>query len=100
MDYTIHNIKTFVCLAPKKHTAHKTMRALCFKHNKAFYRVYKSPPDKCSALCGLLNVNLMAVDFTNYRKADRRFSFYGWIQNSQTAIFLLTAWQGYIAKYP
>ena len=89
MDYTIHNIKTFVCLAPKKHTAHKTMRASCVKHEQALYRVYK-PPDQRRTLGGLLNVPLMAVDFTNYRKLDRHFIF----------IRRLSAWQCYIAKYP
>ena len=88
MDIHVHNIKTFVGLvyAPKRHTAHKTMRA------------------QCVALGGLLNVPLMAVDFTNYREIDCffyliryhsgcRLNFDGWL-------IYLTAWQCYIAKYP
>ena len=103
MDY-VHNIKTFVSLtyAPKRHTAHKTMRVPCVKHGKALYRAYK-PPGKCLTLGGLLNVFPMAVDFTNYREIDCRFyliryqgcrfSYGGWL-------IYLTAWQCYIAKYP
>ena len=103
MDYTVHNIKTFVCLAPKKHTAHKTMRAQCVKHEKALCRVYKPPPDQRRALGGLLNVVFMAVDFTNYRETDRHFlftrchsgyHFYG------CRLIYLSTWQCYIAKYP
>jgi len=104
MDITVLNIKTFCCLfsAPDRHTVHKTKRAPCFPHGQAL-RWAKPPPEK-RALCGLLNVSLMAVDFTNYRETDRYFlcicgchrdySLYGG--------FLInhSAWQCYIAKYP
>ena len=94
MDFTIHDIKTFVCLrsAPKKHTKHKTMRTPCPRHGQALRRLHKPLPGKCPVLCGLLNVSLMAVDFANYRKTGRRFLF--------IADSLLSDWQCYIAKYP
>ena len=105
MGIFIHNIKTFVCLAPKKHTAHKTMRVPCFKRGQALYRVYKPPPDLCRTLGGLLNVPLMAVDFTNFRKADRLFIFIRCLSGNRFIYgcwltYLLSAWQCYIAKYP
>jgi hypothetical protein len=105
MDIFIRNIKTFVCLAPKKHTAHKTMKAPCFKHGQALYRVYRPPPDQCRAFGGLLNVPLMAVDFTNYRETDCRFLFIRYSSGCRfyfgcLLIYPLSAWQCYIAKYP
>ena len=117
MDISVHSIKAFVCLAPKKHTATKTKRALRIKRGQALYRVKALPrlhgragreasdqPDKRRALCGLLNANLMAVDFANYRETERLFLLmrylsvccfhYGW------RLIHLSAWQCYIAKYP
>jgi hypothetical protein len=103
MDISVHSIKAFVSLAPKKHTATKTMRAPRAKRGQALYRV-KAPPDKRRTLCGLLNANLMAVDFTSYRETGRLFLLmrylsvccfhYGW------RLIHLSAWQCYIAKYP
>ena len=72
MDISIHNIKTFVCLAPQKHTATKTMRVPRVKRGQVLYRG-KAPPYKRRTLCGLLNANLMAVDFTSYRETGRLF---------------------------
>jgi len=85
MDFIVHDIKAFGCLAsaPKRHTIHKTMRTPRLKRGQALI--------KCPVLCGLLNVNLMAVDFANYRRTGRRFLFIS---------LTLFAWQCYIAKYP
>jgi len=88
MDINVHNIKTFVSLAhaPERHTAHKTMRA------------------QYVALGGLLNVPLMAVDFTNYREADRLFALIHYLSdcriNHGCRLIYFSAWQCYIAKYP
>ena len=102
MDY-IHNIKTFVCLAPKKHTAHKTMRVPCVKHGQALWRAYKPPPEQ-RTLGGLLNGFPMAVDFTYYRETDRLFLFICYLSDNRfnygSWLIYLTAWQCYIAKYP
>jgi hypothetical protein len=67
------------------------MRVPCTKRGQALYRADKPPPEQCSALGGLLNDYLMAVDFTDYRKFDRHFLF---------LTTHLSAWQCYIAKYP
>jgi hypothetical protein len=93
MDYFIYNIKTFVCLvtAPKRHTAHKTMRIPCVKRGQALHLTGKPPPMQSLILGGLLNVHLMAVDFTKHSKIDRHFLF---------ITTHLSAWQCYIAKYP
>jgi len=100
MDHIIHNIKTFRCLvfAIKRHTKHKTMRAPRVKRGQALYRTGKSPPARFLALCGLLNENLMAVDFTKCRKSDRLFSFPR--GSPDYSLIWLSAWQCYIAKYP
>jgi hypothetical protein len=74
MDYYVHNIKAFVCLAPLRHTAHKTRGA---------------PVPR-----GLLNGHLMAADFADYRNVSRFFHFINRISSH------LSAWQCYIAKYP
>ena len=104
MDIFIRNIKTFVCLAPKKHTAHKTMRVPCFIHGQALFRVYKPPPDICRTFGGLLNVNFMAVDFAGYRKNDRLFLFMRCLSGNRYEygcwLTYISAWQCYIAKYP
>ena len=117
MDISIHSIKTFVCLAPKKHTATKTMRAPRVKRGQAFYRAKAPPrlhgragreasgqPDKHHVLCGLLNVKLMAVDFTNYREIDRLFLLMRYLSGCcfdyGCRLIYLSAWQCYIAKYP
>jgi hypothetical protein len=108
MDLTVHYIKTFVCLvsAPKRHTAHKTMKAFyCFKHGQALYRVYRPPPDQRRAFGGLLNVNLMTVDFTDFRETDCHFLFIHHLSGFRLIIgcwliYQFSAWQCYIAKYP
>jgi len=111
MDNKIHNIKMSVWLvsSPDRHTVHKTMRAPCCQHGQALKRVYKPPPNQRPALCGLLNENLMAVDFTNYRKTDCLFLFFTHYPDHrfalrdvfyQIAYYPLSAWQCYIAKYP
>ena len=105
MDFLIQNIKAFVCLAfaPEKHTAHKTMRVPCLEHGMVLYRAY-TPPDICRTLGGLLNVPLMAVDFTNYRESDCLFAFIRYLSDCRSCgcrlIYILSAWQCYIAKYP
>ena len=103
MDIFVHSIKTFVCLAPKKHTATKTKRALRIKRGQALYRI-KAPPDKRRTLCGLLNANLMAVDFTSFRETVRLFLLMrypsGCRFDSGCRLIFLSAWQCYIAKYP
>jgi len=111
MDNKIHNIKMSVWLvsSPDRHTVHKTMRAPCCRHEQALKRVYKPPPEQRPALCGLLNGNLMAVDFTNYRKTGRLFLFFTNFHDCrfvrldvdrQIAYYPLSTWQCYIAKYP
>jgi hypothetical protein len=94
MDTYIQNIKmsTGLISSPEKHTEHKTIRAPCVRHGQKLYRAYNPPPDQHPALCGLLNIYLMAVDFTNYRETDRLFLF--------ITIYLLSVWQCYIVKYP
>ena len=91
MDINVHNIKTFVSLAhaPERHTAHKTMRA------------------QYVALGGLLNVPLMAVDFTNYRETGCLFLFISYRSGYRldysffdSRLIYLSTWQCYIAKYP
>ena len=108
MDFIVHNIKAFARLfsAPNKHTAHKTMRVPCLQHGRAL-RWICSPPSSCPTLGGLLNVYLVAVGSTNFRKIDRRFLFifhlfYGSIAFGNATCWLtwLSAWQCYIAKYP
>ena len=103
MDISVYNIKAFVCLAPKKHTATKTMRAPRVKRGQVLYRA-KAPPEKRSALCGLLNVNLTAVDFASYRETGRLFLLIRRhsvcrLKNGRRLIYL-SVWQCYIAKYP
>ena len=106
MDFYVHNIKTFVSLvsAPKKHTAHKTMRAPCVEHGQALRRVYKLLPEQCFVLGGLLNVSLMAVDFANYRETNRFFAFIRYLSGCRFYfgcwLIYLSTWQCYIAKYP
>ena len=73
MDISVQSIKAFVCLAPERHTAYKTIGVSCVKHGQALIRRHKPP--KRHNLCGLLNVHLMAVDFANYRESDRFFAF-------------------------
>ena len=96
MDVSVHNIKTFVCLAsaPKKHTEHKTMRAPRYKRRQTSRRADKLPPEQRFALGGLLNEYLMAVDLTSFRKTGRFFLFLGYLPCR------LSVWECYIAKYP
>lgn len=103
MDYKIHNIKASVWLvsSPDRHTVHKTMRAPRCRRGRAPDRVYKPPPDKRCALCGLLNVNLMAVDFTNYRETGRLFVSTSRCRFSTVPSgSLLSEWHCFIARYP
>ena len=109
MDILIHNIEKLrrLVTALEQHTKHKTMRVPCEKHGQALYRVFKPPPIQRPTLCGLLNENLMAVDFTKYRRTDRHFLF----QRSHSGCCIgynffgcriadRSAWECYVAKYP
>lgn len=83
MDVLIHSIKTSRCIGftPNRHTVHKTRRASrepCERGGQASGRDGKPPPGRRPALCGLLDENLMAVDFAIIRRIDRLFLFLGY----------------------
>ena len=88
MDIYIRGIKTFCCLAPKRHTKHKTIRVF---HKKQI------------TLCGLLNAHIVVADFTKCLGIDRCFLYVVALYvcfHCDRPLMHLHAWQCYIAKYP